>query len=141
MWGTVILVLVGTGKTWDQTRWGSCSAHGEGNLWADTSSKPVRITNLQWPRPTGEWRIQGSVQQCPTIKQKVTSNSPRLFVATPTAVERGAHELLVDQPHQAQVLLRLGGRLKVVARLGDIHEFALSTDAQINIIIVRAGAA
>ena len=26
MWGTVILVLVGAGKTWDQTRWGSCIA-------------------------------------------------------------------------------------------------------------------
>ena len=89
MWGTVILVLVGTGKTWDQTRWGSCSAHGEGNLQADTSSKPVGITNLQRPRPTGEWRIQGNVQQCPTIKQKVTSNSPRLFVATPDSPTLG----------------------------------------------------
>jgi len=32
VWETVILVLVGTGKNWELTRWGSCSAHGEGNL-------------------------------------------------------------------------------------------------------------
>ena len=31
----------------------------------------------------------------------------------PAAVERGQEELLIDQPHQAQVLLRLGRRREV----------------------------
>src|SRR5512135_3096029 len=51
----------------------------------------------------------------------------------PAAVERGLEELLVDQPHQAQVFLRLGGRWEIVARSVEAQEFALSTDAQMTI--------
>src|SRR5512135_494968 len=49
----------------------------------------------------------------------------------PAAVERGLEELLVDPPHQAQVLLRLDSRWEIVARSVETQQFALSTNAQI----------
>ena len=55
------------------------------------------------------------------------------------AVERGQQELLVDQPHQAQVLLGLDGRLEIVARTVEIQKFALPTDAQMSILCVDQG--
>ena len=52
----------------------------------------------------------------------------------PTAVERGLEVLLVDQPHQPQVLLRLDGRREIIGRAVEAEEFALSTNAQMRII-------
>ena len=48
----------------------------------------------------------------------------------PAAVERGLEELLVDQPHQPQVLLRRGRRGEIVGRAVEVQKFALTTNAQ-----------
>ncbi len=48
----------------------------------------------------------------------------------PAAVERGLEVLLVDPPHQPQVLLRLGRRREVVGRAVEAQKFALTTNAQ-----------
>jgi site-specific DNA recombinase len=51
----------------------------------------------------------------------------------PTAVEGGLEVLLVDQPHQPQVRLRLGRRSEIVGRAVEADELASPTDAQMRI--------
>src|SRR5262249_58936281 len=52
----------------------------------------------------------------------------------PAAVEWGPEELLADQPHQPQVLLRRGGRPEVVGRSAEAQQIALPPDAQMRIL-------
>jgi hypothetical protein len=52
----------------------------------------------------------------------------------PTAVERGLEILLVDQPHQPQVLRRRDGRWEVIGRAVEAEEFAFSANAQMRIV-------
>ena len=48
----------------------------------------------------------------------------------PTAIDRLGGVLRVDESHQVQVLLGLGGRLVVEAGAGQAQQFALPADAQ-----------
>src|SRR5512135_756510 len=86
------------------------------------------------PRP-GEQRLQAHHSHEPLDPLAIDRLPGTLQTRRhpPAAVERGLEELLVDQPHQAQVFLRLGGRWEIVARSVEAQEFALSTDAQMTI--------
>src|SRR5262249_43987871 len=54
----------------------------------------------------------------------------------PAPVERAPRVLLVDPPHQGQVLGRLGGRLVVERRRFQADQLALPADAQLGVALV-----
>ena len=59
VWGTVILVLVGTGKTWDQTWWGSCLA-----FWLIVENRQVGVRH----RPARLRRIFSIGRSVPPVE-------------------------------------------------------------------------